>query len=176
MNSNERSEEIVAVLRQALEALEDMHIVELAIEDLQSWNKAVKSLRQAIAVAEQHNAASKLPEEEKQSTKCVTSVSEVEPVAWATREDFYRELDRSVNRMRQQMEIKAVLMRCTNYDLALPIIDVREGHVLVGQVTQPKREWVGLTNDQKLSLEIQGGKTDVMLAEMVEKWLKEMNT
>ncbi len=39
-------------MKQALEALEDMHIVELAIEDLQSWNKAVKSLRQAIAEAE----------------------------------------------------------------------------------------------------------------------------
>ena len=39
-----------------------------------------------------------------------------------------------------------------------------------------KREWVGLTDDQKLSLEIQGGKSDVMLAELVESWLKEKNT
>ena len=42
----------IEAMKQALEALEDMHIVELAIEDLQSWNKAVKSLRQAIAEAE----------------------------------------------------------------------------------------------------------------------------
>ena len=39
-----------------------------------------------------------------------------------------------------------------------------------------KREWVGLTDDQKLSLEIQGGKSDVMLAELVESWLKDKNT
>ena len=39
-----------------------------------------------------------------------------------------------------------------------------------------KREWVGLTDDQKLSLEIQGGESDVMLAELVESWLKEKNT
>ncbi len=43
---------MIEAMKQALEALEDMHIVELAIEDLQSWNKAVKSLRQAIAEAE----------------------------------------------------------------------------------------------------------------------------
>ena len=60
-----------------------------------------------------------------------------EPVAWATREDFYRELDRTVNRMRQQMEIKGVVMRCADYDIALPVIDIREGHVLVGQVATP---------------------------------------
>lgn len=40
---------------------------------------------------------------------------------------------------------------------------------------KPRREWVGLTDDQKLSLEIQGGKADVMLAELVEQWLKELN-
>jgi len=39
-----------------------------------------------------------------------------------------------------------------------------------------KREWVGLTDDQKLSLEIQGAKSDVMLAELVESWLKKENT
>lgn len=36
--------------------------------------------------------------------------------------------------------------------------------------------WVGLTDEQKLSLEIQGGKSDVMLAELVEGWLKEKNS
>jgi hypothetical protein len=32
-----------------------------------------------------------------------------------------------------------------------------------------------LCDEQKLSLEIQGGKSDVMLAELVEGWLKEKN-
>ena len=39
-----------------------------------------------------------------------------------------------------------------------------------------QRTWVGLTDEEKLSLEIQGGKADVMLAELVEQWLKEKNT
>ena len=64
---------------------------------------------------------------------------EQEPVAWATREDFYRELDRRVERMRKEMEIKTVTMRCKDYDVALPIIDMHFGHVFVGQVsTTPK--------------------------------------
>ena len=39
-----------------------------------------------------------------------------------------------------------------------------------------KRKWVGLTDDEKLHIEIMGGKSDVMLAEMVEAKLKELNT
>jgi len=39
-----------------------------------------------------------------------------------------------------------------------------------------KREWVGLTDEDKLHIEIMGGKSDVMLAEMVEAKLKEKNT
>jgi hypothetical protein len=38
------------------------------------------------------------------------------------------------------------------------------------------KQWVGLTDEQKLSLEIQGGKSDVMLAELIESWLKEKNS
>jgi len=38
------------------------------------------------------------------------------------------------------------------------------------------KQWIGLTDEQKLSLEIQGGKSDVMLAELVESWLKEKNS
>jgi NADH pyrophosphatase NudC (nudix superfamily) len=39
---------MIEVLKQALEALENIHLVEMTIEDLQSWNKANKFLRQAI--------------------------------------------------------------------------------------------------------------------------------
>lgn len=39
-----------------------------------------------------------------------------------------------------------------------------------------QRQWIGLTDEQKLSLEIQGGKSDVILAELVEGWLKEKNS
>jgi len=38
-----------------------------------------------------------------------------------------------------------------------------------------KREWVGLTDEDKLHIEIMGGKSDVMLAEMVEAKLKQKN-
>jgi hypothetical protein len=40
----------------------------------------------------------------------------------------------------------------------------------------PQRTWVGLTDEDKLHMEIMGGKSDVMLAEMVEAKLKEKNT
>ncbi len=36
-------------------------------------------------------------------------------------------------------------------------------------------DWQGLTDEQKLCLEIQGNKSDVMLAELVESWLKDAN-
>ena len=39
-----------------------------------------------------------------------------------------------------------------------------------------QRQWVGLTDEDKLHIEIMGGKSDVMLAEMVEAKLKEKNT
>ena len=71
-----------------------------------------------------------------------------EPVAWLTREDFYRELDRRVERMRKEMEIKTVTMRCKKYDLALNIVDMYGGHIVVGQVSfPPQRPWVGLTKE-----------------------------
>lgn len=57
--------------------------------------------------------------------------------AWATKEDFYRELDRRVERMRKEMEIKTVTMRCKDYDVALNIVDMYGGHVVVGQVSFP---------------------------------------
>ena len=38
-----------------------------------------------------------------------------------------------------------------------------------------QRQWVGLSDDDKLHIEIMGGKSDVMLAEMVEAKLKEKN-
>jgi hypothetical protein len=44
------------------------------------------------------------------------------------------------------------------------------------QLHPPQRTWVGLTDDEKLHIEIMGGKSDVMLAEMVEAKLKEKNT
>jgi hypothetical protein len=38
-----------------------------------------------------------------------------------------------------------------------------------------QRQWVGLTDEDKLHIEMMGGKSDVMLAEMVEAKLKEKN-
>jgi hypothetical protein len=39
-----------------------------------------------------------------------------------------------------------------------------------------QRTWIGLTDDEKLHIEIMGGKSDVMLAEMVEAKLRSKNT
>ena len=62
---------------------------------------------------------------------------EQEPVAWATKEDFYRELERELKHIREEMKIKSVTMRCKDYDIALPIIGTDFGRVLVGQVSTP---------------------------------------
>ena len=104
---------------------------------------------------------------------------EQEPVAWATREDFYRELDRRIERIRKEMEIKTVTMRCEGYDVALTIIDAHFGNVLVGQVSaSPKRPWVGLT--QKEIQDIHDTYHKRMgpqeFARAIEAKLKELNT
>jgi hypothetical protein len=38
-----------------------------------------------------------------------------------------------------------------------------------------QRQWFGLTAEDKLNIEIMGGKSDVLLAEMVDTKLKERN-
>ena len=75
---------------------------------------------------------------------------EQEPVAYATKEDFHRELERRLKHIREEMKIKSVTMRCKDYDIALPIIDTDFGRVLVGQVsTPPQRTWVNLTDEDR---------------------------
>ena len=99
------------VLKLALEALE------LALSDDQPYivkcGEAITAIKEALAQPEQ------------------------ETVAWATKDDFYRELERELKRIREEMKIKSVTMRCKDYDIALPIIDTDFGRVLVGQVSTP---------------------------------------
>ena len=76
---------------------------------------------------------------------------EQEPVAWATKDDFYRELERELKRIREEMKIKSVTMRCKDYDIALPIIGTDFGRVLVGQVSAPPQR-KPLTDEQKVAL------------------------
>jgi len=100
-----------------------------------------------------------------------------EPVAWATREDFYRELEHAMNRMRQQMEIKSVTMRCTDYDLALPVIDIFDGRILVGQVTTPpQRTWVGLTDEERIDIAYDAKRDEVVAVKLTEAKLRSKNT
>ena len=47
---------------------------------------------------------------------------------------------------------------------------------LANKALDAKREWVGLTDEEKEFIEIMGGKSDRMLAEEVEAKLKEKNT
>ena len=87
------------------------------------------------------------------TAEAITAIKEAlaqpEQEPWATREDFYCELNRRVERMRKEMEIKTVTMRCKEYDIALPIIEAHFGHVFVGQVFKPpQRPWVGLDHDE----------------------------
>ena len=128
---------------------------------------------------------------------------EQEPVAWATKEDFHRELERRLKHIREEMKIKSVTMRCKDYDIALPIIDTDFGRVLVGQVSTPPqpeqepvidqsaakriatvlgwtppRTWVGLTDEEIWTvLQFRGYNTDTIeIARAIEARLKERNT
>ena len=49
------------------------------------------------------------------------------------------ELEHEIKRMREEMKIKSVTMRCKDYDVALPIIYNNFGRVLVGQVSIPPK-------------------------------------
>ena len=106
------------------------------------------------------------------------ALAQQEPVAWATREDFYRELDRKVERMRNEMEIKTVTMRCKDYDVALNIVDMYGGHVVVGQVSfTPQREWIGLTEEQFLKAARLAEDGNYLVAfQRIHQWLREKNT
>jgi hypothetical protein len=52
---------------------------------------------------------------------------------------FYEHIDRAVENLRQRMMIRSVTMRCKDFDVALPIIDAMEGHVLVGAAPTPRK-------------------------------------
>jgi len=99
-------------LKMALEALENAEYGDYGNKEL---NKAITAIKKALAQPKQ------------------------EPVAWATKEDFYRELEHEIKRMREEMKIKSVTMRCKDYDVALPIIYNDFGRVLVGQVSIPPK-------------------------------------
>jgi hypothetical protein len=63
------------------------------------------------------------------------------------------ELEHEIKRMREEMKIKSVTMRCKDYDVALPIIYNDFGRVLVGQVSitpkpkEPEQEPVTWMDD-----------------------------
>ena len=115
-------------------------------------------------------------QDENDELRAALAQPEQEP--WATREDFYLELDRRVERIREEMEIKTVSMRCKDYDIALQIIDMHFGHVIVGQVsTTPKRPWVGLTDEeyQEVLIEHDGGGL-ILFYHLIEARLREKNS
>jgi hypothetical protein len=102
--------------------------------------------------------------------------TEQEPVAYAIKEDFHRELERRLKHIREEMKIKSVTMRCKDYDIALPIIDTDFGRVLVGQVsTPPQRTWVGLTDEERKDL-CRWWSSPIDAIYATEARLKELNT
>ena len=113
----------------------------------------------------------------------VLAQPEQEPVAWATKDNFYRALEHELKHIREEMKIKTVTMRCKDYAVDLPIISTDFGRVLVGQVfTPPQRTWVGLTDDEiweaymKAPLTLDCSTDELYaLARTVEAKLKEKN-
>ena len=112
-----------------------------------------EALKLALEALQWNWGGEPLPTLELQAINAIKEVlaqPEQKAVPWATRENYYRELNRSVEHIRKEMEIKSVIMRCKDYDLALPIINTHFGRVLVGQVfAPPQREWVGLTEEER---------------------------
>ena len=107
------------------------------------------------------------------------ALAQPEPVAWATEEDFYRELEHELKHIREEMKIKSVIMRCKDYDVALSIIYNDFGRVLVGQpCIPPQRTWVGLTDEEHIALHDKFVDTDCygLLIDATEAKLKEKNT
>jgi len=112
-------------LKLALKALET------SMYPQQKQLQAITAIKEALA----NEALEKMAENARELG--LDYETEQEPMAWATREDFYFELNRRVDRMREEMMIKTITMRCKEYDLALPIVDMYCGHIVVGQVSFP---------------------------------------
>jgi arsenate reductase-like glutaredoxin family protein len=106
----------IEAMKQALEALKN-HLTHHE-HGCVYLDPAVTALRQAIEQAEQ-----------------------AQPEAWSTRERFYQALNEAVETTKERMFIRTVTMRCKDYDIALPVINIRDGHVVVGQgFTPPQRQ------------------------------------
>ena len=126
-------------MKLALEALELLTDTEQTFGALDYGDNAITALEEALA------------EHAMSEVQRLGQEIEQEPVAWATKEDFHRELERRLKHIREEMKIKSVTMRCKDYDIALPIIDTDFGRVLVGQVsTPPQRK--PLTEEQRKDL------------------------
>lgn len=172
----------------ALEALEDnQHLIADNERHayVMEYNSIIEKCKEALAQSEHEFVRG-------ECVKCGASIERQEPVAWATREDFYRELEHRLKHIREEMKIKSVTMRCKDYDIALPIIDTDFGRVLVGQVStpsQPEQEpvgfavmqkpWVGLTKEEKSGFVDQYWANDAVsmrdLIGFVEAKIKEKN-
>lgn len=128
-------------LKLLLEVKEELKVVMKQVRELIAENKALK---EALA---REKALQALHNENERLGLYKDAYAEQEPVAWATKEDFHRELERRIKHIHEEMKIKSVTMRCKDYDIALPIIDTDFGRVLVGQVsTPPQRK--PLTDDE----------------------------
>ncbi len=66
-----------AALKLALEALDDMHIVDFPLEDLRNWNKAITAIKEALAQ----------PDHIRDATKMMAQPVQ-EPFAWFHYLDF----------------------------------------------------------------------------------------
>lgn len=137
-------------------------------------DEALKLAKVCIQASLEYKRGSATAVEAVEDIDAMLAQPEQEP--WATREDFYLELDRRVKRIRKEMEIKTVTMRCKDYDIALQIIDMHFGHVFVGQVsTTPKRPWVGLTDEDITKIDQGLYPTWKDEVQAVEARLKELN-
>lgn len=137
------------VLQQALDVLTanaPLNSVD-AIDYDKKRNSAIKALRSALAQQSELGNASKSEQllasydhavrAEFQRTKAaLVQQGEQQPVAWSTKEHFYRELDR----IRGEMAVKTIVMRYPQYDVALDVIASDYGHIVVAPHSAPEAQ------------------------------------
>ena len=101
-----------------------------------------------------------------------------EPVAWIYKSEPYFDGDKWCEKYELTDSKKLAFWKDKDAKPLYTTPYVQEGwqQRTAAEGEDTHKAWVGLTDEEKLHIEIMGGKSDVMLAEMLEAKLKEKNT
>jgi hypothetical protein len=140
MTQVEGDASMIEVLKQTLEALENMHLVEMTIEDLQSWNKANKFLRRAIAELESQEPVAHCEAGPEFCQQCY-------------KESLPTYGSEEVSKLREVIQSQAKIIADYEKQIDEPAIYPEEAYEMgleaIAYYTHPpQRTWVGLTEQE----------------------------